>query len=75
MFVGSVRLVAVLLVVVAAWPLCAQGLSGTYTCANGNPGSGFDYPDLGDFFDDLESVGVAGPVVLEVYDDGGPFVS
>ncbi len=48
-------------------------LSGTYTCANGNPGNAFDYGDIGDFFDDLEAVGISGPVVMDVYDDGGPF--
>ncbi len=49
--------------------------AGTYTVAAGNPGSAFDYADIGAFFDELEDRGVAGPVVLEVYDDGGPFTS
>jgi hypothetical protein len=53
----------------------AQALSGTYTCANGNPGAAFDYGDIGAFFDDLEDFGVGGPVVLDIYDDGGPFTS
>jgi hypothetical protein len=50
-------------------------LSGSYTCANGNPGSAFDYGDIGVFFDDLEQYGVVGPVVLNLFDDGGPFTS
>ncbi len=53
----------------------AQALAGTYTCANGNPGGAFDYADIGGFFNDLEEYGVNAPVVLEVYDDGGTFVS
>jgi hypothetical protein len=35
----------------------------------------FDYADIGDFFNNLESHGVSGPVVLDVYDDGGPFTT
>jgi hypothetical protein len=50
-------------------------LSGTITIANGNPGGAFDLADLGEAFDIIESVGLAGPVVLELYDDGGPFIS
>jgi hypothetical protein len=55
--------------------ISAQPLSGTYTCANGNPGGSFDYSDIGDFFDDIENQGVGGSLVLDVYDDGGAFTS
>jgi hypothetical protein len=48
---------------------------GTYTIANGNPGSAFDYGDLGVVFDYLEAAGMSGPVTLQLYDDGGPFTS
>jgi hypothetical protein len=50
-------------------------MQGTYTIANGNPGSAYDFGDLGAAFNALESVGMTGPVVLELYDVGGPFVS
>lgn len=50
-------------------------LAGTFTCANDNPGSAFDYGDIGAFFDAVETQGLSGPVVLEVYDDGGTFTS
>jgi hypothetical protein len=53
----------------------SQPLSGVYTCANGNPGAAFNYADVGDFFDDIETLGMSGPVTLELYDDGGPFTS
>lgn len=66
---------ALLVAMAAATALSAQGLSGTYTIANGNPGSGYDYGDLGTAFDALETQGMAGPVTLELYDVGGPFVS
>ncbi len=59
----------------SAVPASAQALGGTYTCANGNPGGAFDYADIGDFFNDLEEYGVNAPVVLRIYDDGGPFLS
>jgi hypothetical protein len=49
--------------------------SGTFTVANNNPGNAFDFGSLGAFFDLLEVAGVAGPVILDVYDDGGSFVS
>ncbi|MCA8916899.1 MAG: right-handed parallel beta-helix repeat-containing protein [Planctomycetes bacterium] len=49
--------------------------NGTVTVANGNPGSAFGYGDLGNLFDDLEAFGMAGPVIVEVYDDGGAFTS
>ncbi|MBX3459820.1 MAG: hypothetical protein KF696_07630 [Planctomycetes bacterium] len=51
------------------------GLIGLYTVASNNPGGAFDYGDIGDFFDDLEDFGVAGPVTLEVSDAGGNFTS
>jgi hypothetical protein len=73
--VGLATAALALLWVTSAAPLSAQALSGTYTCANGNPGNAYDYGDIGAFFDDLHSYGAAGPVVLEVHDDGGPFVS
>jgi hypothetical protein len=62
------------LALLAASSLTAQ-LNGVYTCANGNPGNAFDYPDIGDFFTALENQGVSGPVTLDIYDDGGPFTS
>jgi hypothetical protein len=55
--------------------IAAQPLSGTYSCANGNPGNAFDYADVGDFFDDLETHGMGGAVILELHDSGGPFQS
>ena len=55
--------------------LWVQPMAGTFTIANGNPGSAFDYGSLGDVFNLLESSGVSGPVVLELYDDGGSFTS
>src|SRR5690606_19024847 len=55
--------------------ILAQPLGGVYTVANGNPGGAFDYGDIGDFFDDLEDFGVNAAVILELYDDGGPFIS
>jgi hypothetical protein len=55
--------------------LTAQPMSGTYTCATGNPGGAFDYADIGLFFTALESTGMGGPVILDVYDDGGVFTS
>jgi hypothetical protein len=55
--------------------LASQAMSGTYTCASGNPGGAFDYADIGDFFNHLETRGVAGNVVLEVFDVGGSFTS
>ncbi len=63
-----------LLATVLAGTASAQ-LTGTFTCANGNPGSAFDYGDIGAFFDAVEAQGLSGPVVLEVYDDGGAFTS
>jgi hypothetical protein len=62
------------LALLAASSLTAQ-LNGVYTCANGNPGNVFDYPDIGDFFTALENQGVSGSVTLDIYDDGGPFAS
>lgn len=55
--------------------VCGQALVGSYTVAAGNPGNAFDYRDIGDFFDDLETLGVAGPVTLNVFDTGGAFTS
>jgi hypothetical protein len=49
-----------------------RGMSGTYTVdtvAANNP----DYADIGDAFDDLESFGMVGPVVLEIA--GGPYTT
>jgi hypothetical protein len=68
-------IIATVLLAAAAQSLAAQPLSGTFTCANGNPGNAFDYGDIGDFFNDLETFSVRGAVVLDVYDDGGPFTS
>ncbi|MCB9895346.1 MAG: hypothetical protein H6839_12920 [Planctomycetes bacterium] len=47
--------------------------NGVITVANGNPGGAFNYADLGDVFNGLETYGVAGPVSIELYDDGGDF--
>jgi len=48
-----------------------RGLAGTYSINNG--GGTPDFTDIGAAFDDLESFGVAGAVILEVYDDGGNY--
>ncbi len=72
---SSLAALAAIVLAASAQCISAQALSGTYTCANGNPGSAFDYADIGDFFNDLESFGVGGAVTLDVYDDGGPFTS
>ncbi len=71
----SIGWTILLALVALAQGLSAQALSGTYTIANGNPGSAYDYGDLGGAFDALELNGVSGPVVLELYDVGGPFTS
>ncbi len=71
----SLRLFSVLVICAAATCASAQAMSGTYTIANGNPGSAYSFGDLGAAFNALEINGVSGPVVLELYDAGGPFTS
>ncbi len=75
MSIQSLILTLAILISVGAPAVFGQALSGTYTCANGNPGGAFDYADIGDFFDDLENFGLSAHVVLELYDDGGDFTS
>lgn len=53
----------------------SAGLSGTLTIANGNPGSAFDFGDIGDAFNAIESFGIGGATTLELYDDGGNFTT
>lgn len=52
-----------------------NNMIGTFTASNGNPGGAYDYGDIGDFFNDLETNGIGGDVTLEVYSDGGAFTS
>ncbi len=47
--------------------------NGTVTVANGNPGGTFHFGSLGAVFDALETVGMGGPLIVEMYDDGGNF--
>jgi len=70
----SRALAALTLTLLACADLPAQ-LNGIYTCAAGNPGNAFDYGDIGDFITAVNGQGLSGPVTLDVYDDGGPFVS
>jgi len=73
---SRVFLSAIQLAVLALFAPCAHGqLAGFYSCANGNPGTAFDFSDIGVFFDALEAQGVAGPVTLNLFDDGGPFIA
>jgi len=45
-------------------------MSGTYTVNNAG---GANFTNLGAAFTALETQGVSGPVVIEVYDDGGTY--
>ena len=59
------------------WSVSGNALvpfSGTYVI-NKAGGSGVNYTDIGSAFDDLELVGVTGPTVFLIYDDGGAYNS
>ncbi|MBK9976140.1 MAG: putative Ig domain-containing protein [Planctomycetes bacterium] len=59
------------------WTVSGNALvpfSGTYVI-NKAGGSGVNYTDIGAAFDDLELVGVTGPVIFEIYDDGGAYTT
>jgi hypothetical protein len=68
----SRRLVASFAYLAAAAALPAQ-LSGLYTIHPQRPVSATNFQNLYSAVDALAAGGVAGPVVFELYDDGGPF--
>ena len=72
---GTKQAVLLLVAALCAPSLLNAQLNGSYACANGNPGNAFDFGDIGTFFNALEVQGVNGPVILNVFDDGGPFVA
>ncbi|MBZ0135460.1 MAG: hypothetical protein K8I27_03675 [Planctomycetes bacterium] len=61
-------------IAVAVFGACAVSaqLSGTYTINNAG---GANYADIGLAFNALETQGISGPVIFEVYDDGGTYIS
>lgn len=68
---GTVACWTVALVAIITTSAWAQ-LSGNYTINNGAPA---DYASIGAAFTALETQGVSGPCVFEVFDDGGTYTS
>lgn len=70
--ISAFRSLLLLLVVCFGPVLIAQPLQGTYTVNNGGSA---DFSDLGAALSALQSRGIGGATIFEVYDDGGTYTS
>lgn len=55
--------------------ILTQPMSGTYTVDSAQAVTQTNFTDIGDAFTALETLGVSGPVVIEVFEGSGPYQS